>query len=72
MLPLYVRDLVATTTLVGVYLALTFASLTFGTLVFGWLAVRFPHRRILAAAGFARMPALALMGQVSSVWLLSR
>jgi MFS family permease len=69
-LPLYATDLGASTTLVGIYLGLTYASITFGTLVFGWLAVRFPHRWILAAAGLAGMVALMLMGQVTSVWQL--
>lgn len=69
-LPLYASDLGASSTLIGVYLALTYASITFGTLTFGWLAVRFPHRRILAAAGVVGIPTLILMGQVKSVWPL--
>jgi len=69
-LPLYATDLGASTTLVGIYLGLTYASITFGTLVFGWLAARIPHRRILAGAGLAGMVALILMGQVTNVWHL--
>ena len=69
-LPLYAARLGADSTLVGLYLALTYVSITLGTMAFGWLAARLPHRSILAAAGLSGILALALMGQVAALWQL--
>jgi MFS family permease len=69
-LPLYAADLGAGPGLVGLYLALTYLSITLGTLAFGWLALRFPHRVILAAVGLLGIPALVLMGWVTALWQL--
>ena len=69
-LPLYAADLGATSGVVGVYLALTYASITFGTMLTGWLAKRIPYRTLLAGAGLLGMPALVLMGYVTAMWQL--
>lgn len=69
-LPLYAADLGATSGVVGVYLALTYASITFGTMLTGWLAKRIPYRTLLAGAGLLGIPALVLMGHVTAMWQL--
>jgi MFS family permease len=69
-LPLYATTLGATPSLVGIYLALTYASITFGAMAAGWLIVRLPQRTILSTAGGLGVPSLVLMGQVSALWQL--
>ena len=69
-LPLYATTLGATPGLVGIYLALTYASITFGAMLAGWLIVRLPQRLVLSSAGGLGIPALVLMGHVSALWQL--
>src|SRR5690554_5510171 len=72
LLPVYVQQLGGEPTVTGFYLGLAFAALAFGSLITGWLSGRFQRRKamiILAAA--INFPTIFLMGQVSSIELLS-
>jgi MFS family permease len=68
LLPVYASQFGATSTVVGVYLAIVYLSITAGTMMTGWLADRFTRKRTFVAAGVLGAPALALLGQATALW----
>jgi MFS family permease len=67
-LPLYAGQFGATRTLVGLHFALMYASNTAGHMLAGWLAARLTPKGAFVAAGVLGVPALALLGQVTTLW----
>jgi MFS family permease len=65
-LPLYAARFGASSSMIGLYMALTYVSITAGTILTGWLAGRVPRKHIFLAAGLAGLPALVALGQAVS------
>jgi MFS family permease len=68
LLPVYASQFGATSTVVGVYLAIVYVSITAGTMLTGRLADRFTRKRTFVAAGLLGVPALVLLGQATALW----
>lgn len=68
LLPVYAGEFGASSTTVGIYLALTYASITVGTLLTSWLAERLTHKGAFVGAGVLGVPALVLLGQATALW----
>jgi MFS family permease len=72
LLPVYAMRLGASRTTVGAYLASSYLALAAGTIVAGWISDRTQRRKVwLIAAGAMGMPALWLMGQVTTIGQLA-
>lgn len=72
LLPIYFVQLGTGEMLIGLFLSLVFASLAIATLGSGWLSNRFQNRKwFIVLGGAVSIPATFLMGQVSSVILLT-
>lgn len=71
LLPVYSASLGAAPISVGLLLAVSYLALVLGSLAAGWLSSRF-HRRtlIMTLGGVAVIPAVWLMGRVTSPWQL--
>jgi MFS family permease len=68
LLPVYASGFGATPTLIGFYLAATYASITLGTLLTGWLSGRISRKVVFVAAGIPGVIALFLMGHATALW----
>jgi predicted MFS family arabinose efflux permease len=70
LLPHYAQQFGANTSSIGLYLSFTYFSITAGTLLTGWLPARVNRKALFLAAGLAGIPALILMGHITSFWQL--
>jgi MFS family permease len=68
LLPVYAAGFGATPTLIGFYLAATYASITLGTLLTGWLSGRVPRKVVFVTAGVPGVMALFLLGRAVAFW----
>lgn len=68
LLPVYAGQFGATSTTVGIYMALTYVSITAGTALSSWLAERLTRKGLFVTAGLLGIPALVLMGQATELW----
>ena len=68
LLPVYAAEFGATPTLIGVYLAVTYLAITLGNLLTSWLSGRVSRKAVFVAAGMIGVPALFLLGQVTTLW----
>ena len=68
LLPVYASGFGASPTLIGFYLAATYASITLGTLLTGWLSGRVSPKVVFVTAGIPGAIALFLMGQATALW----
>jgi MFS transporter, DHA1 family, tetracycline resistance protein len=66
LLPVYARQLGASESLAGLYLAFTFAALTVGMMVTGWAAGRVAVRRLFLTAVFLAALSFWLAGQATT------
>ena len=72
LLPVYAVKLGIDEGAIGIYLGLGFAAVTVGALSAGWFRDRFQRRRLsIVVASIVPIPATILMGQVSSLLLLT-
>lgn len=67
-LPLYAAKFGATTTMIGIYLGLTYISITLGSILTNRLVRLFGRKTVFIAAGFTGIPALILLGQAEAFW----
>ena len=68
LLPVYVRELGADTSVTGLYLGLAFAALAVGTLASGWLSDKFQRRKLMISlSAVVSFPALMLIGRANSM-----
>lgn len=65
-LPLYATEFGATSTTIGVYLALTYAAITVGSVLPGWLPQSLSRKRLFVATGLLGVPALFLA--LAALW----
>ena len=72
LLPVYASQLGAGPALVGYYLSISYFALALGTLAAGWLSDTFQRRKvILVIASALNIPAIWLMGQITTAWQLT-
>ncbi len=72
LLPVYASQLGAAPGLVGAYLSISYLALVLGSLGAGWISNRFQRRKlVLIVAGILSVPAIWLMGEVTSAWQLT-
>lgn len=72
LLPVYASQLGATPGLVGYYLSISYLALALGSLAAGWLSNKLQRRKtVVIISGVLNVPAIWLMGQVSSAWQLT-
>jgi MFS family permease len=69
-LSVYAAQLGASQSVIGVYFASMYAANAAGPLLIGWLTTRFPLRLLFVSLSIIGIPALALMGQVHTLWQL--
>ncbi|HWQ15195.1 MAG TPA: MFS transporter [Roseiflexaceae bacterium] len=67
-LPIYAAQFGATRTDVGIFYAAVYVASALSMLWTGWLVARLPRRALFVAAGGVGVPALALLGQASTLW----
>jgi len=67
-LPLYAAQFGASQTVIGLYLASTYASIAAGSLLTNRLLNHLPLRVLFAGAGLIGAPALILLGQAQALW----
>jgi len=67
-LPLYAAKFGASQTVIGFYLASTYASIAAGSLLTNRLLNHLPLRLLFAGAGIIGAPALILLGQAQALW----
>ena len=67
-LPLFAAEFGASSTVIGLYLASTYASIAAGSLVTNRLLNYLPLRLLFAGAGLIGAPALLLLGQAQALW----
>lgn len=68
LLPVYATEFGAGSTMVGIYLAITYISISSGTMLAGALAERMRPKRLFIAAGILGVPALLLLGYATTLW----
>ncbi len=68
LLPLYATQFGASATATGLIMASTAGAITLGTLAAGRLARKYGHRKLFLLAGIPNVPALILLGHVSTFW----
>ena len=68
LLPLYASEFGATSSLVGVYLAIIYIASSTGSILAGQLSERLPRSTLYIVAGVLGTPSLFLLGQARSLW----
>ena len=72
LLPVYARQLGASSAIAGYYLALSYLAIALGALSAGWVSGRLGRRKMpLIVAGLVNIPVAWLMGQASTIWGLT-
>ena len=72
LLPVYAKQLGASTAISGYYLAFAYFAITLGALSAGWVSDEFHQRKLpLIIGGLIDMPTTWLMGQVHTIWGLA-
>ncbi len=67
-LPLYAARFGADSTMIGIYLGLTYISITLGSILTGRFVWLFGRKAVFIAAGLTGIPALILLGQAEALW----
>jgi MFS family permease len=72
LLPVYASSLGASSSVAGIYLAISYVAITLGALGASWVSDHFHSRRIpLIVVGALAVPLIWLMGQVHNLWQLT-
>lgn len=72
LLPVYATQLGANSAGAGYYLALSYLAIALGALSAAWVSDHLGRRKLpLIVSGLAGIPAVWLMGQVSTIWGLA-
>lgn len=67
-LPLYAAEFGASSSFIGIYLAITYIAISLGSAFSGQLSDRFSRRRLFIVSGVVGVPALILLGQAQELW----
>jgi DHA1 family multidrug resistance protein-like MFS transporter len=71
LLPVYARQLGASSAVSGYYLAFAYLAITLGALSAGWVSDRLNHRKLpLIITGVINIPLVWSMAKISSIWQL--
>ena len=68
LLPLYAAKFGASSSFIGIYLAITYIAISLGSAFSGQLSERFSRRRLFVVSGLMGIPALILLGQAQELW----
>lgn len=72
LLPIYAKQLGASSAIAGFYLALSYLAISLGALSAGWVSDALHRQKLpLIVAGLIGIPSTYLMGQVSTIWGLT-
>lgn len=68
LLPLHAADYGANSSMIGLYMAVTYISISVGSIVPSRLSERLPRKLVFQLAGLIGIPSLFLLGQAKSLW----
>jgi MFS family permease len=68
LLPVFSSSFEVGSSMIGIYLAITYLALAAGTFLTGWAASRFNNRRLYIAAGLSSLASFFLLGFASQFW----
>ncbi len=72
LLPVYATRIGASQTVVGLFMAVSYAALAVGTLAAGWLSDRYQRRKqMIILSGLVCIPFLLLLGTAQNIWILA-
>jgi len=68
LLPLHAAEFGANSSMIGIYMAVTYIAISIGSIVPGKLSDKLPRKLVFQLAGLVGIPSLILLGQAKSFW----